>query len=176
MFLFSWFSKFLCKLRLFRDYSWVDKCNFHDFSKFIISVFENENWLVGGVLERIFTWRMHRYHHFFHMTRRLEMVWLWVFAFCGNLAHEFLRIKILWLWNVFLEKLRIFKFKKPIYRVFRCNCGIKNLYYSQTDHCSENLKWSACSPELDVFWGPLEFCPDEFTIIFWTFSQPHEIC
>ena len=96
MFLFSWFSKFLCKLRLFRDYSWVDKCNFHDFLKFTISVFGNENRLVGGVLERIFTWRMHRYHHFFHMTRRLEMVWLWVFAFCGNLAHELLRIKILW--------------------------------------------------------------------------------
>ena len=96
MLLFSWFLKFLCKLRLFRDYSWVDKCDFHDFSKFIISVFGNENWLVRGVLERIFTWRMHRYHHFFHTTRRLEMVWLWVFAFCGNLAHEFLRIKILW--------------------------------------------------------------------------------
>ena len=64
MFLFFWFSKFLCKLRLFRDHSWVDNCNFHDFWKFIISVFENENWLVGGVLERIFTWRMQRYHYF----------------------------------------------------------------------------------------------------------------
>ena len=96
MFLFFWFSKFLCKLRLFRDHSWVDNCNFHDFWKFIISVFENENWLVGGVLERIFTWRMHRYHYFFHTTRRLEMVWLWMFAFCRNLAHELLRMKILW--------------------------------------------------------------------------------
>ena len=96
MFLFFWFSKFLCKLRLFRDHSWVDNCNFHDFWKFIISVFENENWLVGGVLERIFTWRMHRYHYFFHTTRRLEMVWLWMFAFCRNLAHELLRIKIFW--------------------------------------------------------------------------------
>ena len=27
-----------------------------------------------------------------------------------------------------------------LYRVFKYNCGIKNLNYSQTDHCSENLK------------------------------------